>query len=49
MSQAETEVDVQALEQEGERLRSGTWATVRYARKKGRRVIVVRPDGSRDG
>lgn len=26
-------------------LRSGTWATVRYARKLGRRIWVVRPDG----
>ena len=33
-------------EQEGERLRSGTWATVRYARRLGRRVVLVCPDGS---
>jgi hypothetical protein len=26
-------------------LRSGTWATVRYARKLGRRIWIVRPDG----
>lgn len=32
-------------EQTGEALRSGTWATVRYARKQGRRIYVVRPDG----
>lgn len=27
------------------RLRSGTWATIRYAQKVGRRVIVVEKDG----
>lgn len=31
-----------------ERQRSGTWATVRYARKLGRRLIVVWPDGHVD-
>lgn len=29
-----------------EQLRSGTWATVRYARKQGKRVIVITPDGT---
>lgn len=29
-----------------EELRSGTWATVRYARKQGKQVIIVWPDGS---
>jgi len=29
-----------------EKQRSGTWATVRYARKQGKRVVVVLPDGS---
>jgi hypothetical protein len=28
-----------------EKLRSGTWATVRYARKQGKRVVIVWPDG----
>ncbi|MCR4301818.1 MAG: hypothetical protein NUV51_09425 [Sulfuricaulis sp.] len=28
-----------------EELRSGTWATVRYARKVRRRIWIVRPDG----
>lgn len=28
-----------------ERIRSGTWATVRYARKKGNRIFVMRRDG----
>lgn len=34
-------------EQTGEHLRSGAWATVRYARRRGRRVVIVRPDGAR--
>ena len=29
-----------------EQLRSGTWATIRYARKIGRPVVLVLPDGS---
>lgn len=29
-----------------EQLRSGTWSTVRYARKRGKRVIIVFPDGT---
>lgn len=29
-----------------EELRSGTWATVRYARKYNKRVIIIYPDGS---
>lgn len=29
-----------------EMLRSGTWSTVRYARKTGKRVIIVFPDGN---
>jgi predicted Rossmann fold nucleotide-binding protein DprA/Smf involved in DNA uptake len=28
-----------------ETLRSGTWATVRYARKVGKRVLVIMPNG----
>ena len=28
-----------------EQLRSGTWSTIRYARKSGRRVIIILPDG----
>lgn len=30
-----------------EELRSGTWATVRYARKRNKPVIVIYPDGTR--
>ena len=29
-----------------ERLRSGTWATIRYARKVGKDLCVIGPDGS---
>lgn len=28
-----------------EQLRSGTWSTVRYARKKNKRVMIIFPDG----
>lgn len=29
-----------------EKLRSGTWATIRYARKIGKTVVIIFPDGS---
>lgn len=29
-----------------EQMRSGTWATVRYARKRGKMVTIIYPDGS---
>lgn len=29
-----------------EELRSGTWATVRYARKQGKRIVIIYPDGT---
>lgn len=28
-----------------EEIRSGTWSTVRYAKKRGKRVLVIKPDG----
>lgn len=30
----------------GEELRSGTWATIRYARKKNKPIYIILPDGS---
>lgn len=43
---AATEVLIATPKEEtGEELRSGTWATVRAARKAGRRVVIVRPSG----
>lgn len=40
------EVDVLLACPDGpERLHSGTWYTIRYARKIGRRVILIQPDG----
>jgi predicted Rossmann fold nucleotide-binding protein DprA/Smf involved in DNA uptake len=29
-----------------EQLRSGTWATIRYARKMGKPITIIRPDGT---
>ena len=29
-----------------EQLRSGTWATIRYAKKKGKNLVVIYPDGT---
>lgn len=40
-----TELLIAAPKEEKEQQRSGTWATVRYARKKGKPVRVVLPDG----
>jgi hypothetical protein len=40
-----TDVLIATPAQYHEKLRSGTWATVRYARKKGKRCLIVLPDG----
>jgi len=32
-----------------EHLRSGTWATIRYARKKDKSVVIIWPDGTCEG
>ncbi len=29
-----------------EQLRSGTWATIRYAKKRGKEIIIIFPDGN---
>lgn len=43
----ETDVLVATPKEEtGETLRSGTWATVRYARKLKKRIIIIRPSGT---
>jgi hypothetical protein len=34
--------------QKQEQLRSGTWATIRYATKKGKPVLIIYPDGTRE-
>lgn len=41
----ESDLIVAAPRTQCEELRSGTWATIRYARKIGRLVIVLWPDG----
>lgn len=41
----ETQFLIAAPQQPIEQLRSGTWATVRYARKKRRRIVIVLPNG----
>lgn len=41
----ESDLIVAAPRTQHEELRSGTWATIRYARKIGRLVIVLWPDG----
>ena len=42
----ETEFLIATPNGTSEILRSGTWATIRYARKLGRRILIVYPDGS---
>ena len=29
-----------------EEVRSGTWSTVRFARKRGKRIVIIMPDGT---
>lgn len=41
----ETEILIATPKSEFEERRSGTWATIRYARIKSRKVIIVKPDG----
>lgn len=41
-----TEVLIAAPAEMTEQMRGGTWMTVRYARKQGKRVIIILPDGS---
>lgn len=31
-----------------EKVRSGTWATIRYARKQNKRIVIIKPDGNID-
>lgn len=42
----EVDVLIAAPKQETEIVRSGTWATVRYAREAGKPIYIIRPDGS---
>lgn len=41
----EVDILIALPDSENERLRSGTWATVRYARKTGRSVTIITPEG----
>lgn len=45
----ETDMLIAAPFEPTEQLRSGTWATIRYARKHGRICVVVLPDGKIEG
>jgi hypothetical protein len=42
----ETELLLATPAEATEQLRSGTWATIRYARALKRKIIIIRPDGS---
>lgn len=41
----DTELLIATPKEKAEKLRSGTWATIRYAKSIGRTVIVIFPDG----
>jgi hypothetical protein len=45
----ETELLIACPGELAEAVRSGTWATVRYARKLGRPIVIFWPDGSVTG
>lgn len=45
----ETEVLIATPKERKEELRSGTWATIRYAYKIGRKILIVWPDGNVSG
>ena len=42
----ETELLIAAPAKAVEHLQSGTWSTVRYARRSGRPISIIRPDGT---
>ena len=42
----ETDMLIAAPAETTEQVRSGTWSTVRFARKLGKRVFVILPDGT---
>ena len=41
----ETEVTIATPREHTEQMRSGTWATVRYCSKSGKKVYIILPDG----
>ncbi|HET8688494.1 MAG TPA: hypothetical protein VFM18_17925 [Methanosarcina sp.] len=42
----ETDWMIACPKSQTEELRSGTWATVRYARKQKKQIVIIYPDGS---
>ena len=42
----DTELLIAAPSEAEEQLRSGTWTTVRFARRKRRRIFIIHPDGT---
>lgn len=42
----ESDMMVATPEQKQEKLRSGTWSTIRYAKKKGKFIVIIFPDGT---